>query len=81
MNCEKEYILKELKGKGCRITKQRELLLNIILENRCASCKEIYILALKADHAIGMATVYRMVKELEQIEVLSRRIEYKKHSS
>ncbi|MFQ7288252.1 MAG: transcriptional repressor [Lacrimispora saccharolytica] len=52
-------------------------MLDIILENRCSSCKEIYVQASKLDHSIGMATVYRLVKELEKIGVLSRQIVYK----
>lgn len=73
----KEKIIKKLRENGCRITKQRKLLLDIILENRCVSCKEIYVRAVKADRTIGMATVYRMVKELEAIGVLSREILYR----
>ena len=43
-DCEskKEFILKKLKENGCRITKQRIELLDIILENECSSCKENY---------------------------------------
>ena len=44
---------------------------------RCSSCKEIYARAVKLDQSIGMATVYRLVKELENIGVLSREIVYK----
>lgn len=80
MNSEKENIIKKLKENGCRITKQRRLLLDIILENRYASCKEIYIQASKYDRTIGMATVYRMIKELETIGVISRQIVYKEPS-
>ena len=67
MNSEKESIIIKLKENGCRITKQRKLILDIILENRCSSCEEIYAQAAKLDHSIGMATVYRLVKELERI--------------
>lgn len=77
MNSEKEKIIKELKENGCRITKQRKIIIDIILENRCSSCKEIYVQAAKMDQSIGMATVYRLVKELENIGVLSRQIVYK----
>ena len=77
MNSEKESIIIKLKENGCRITKQRKLILDIILENRCSSCKEIYAQAAKLDHSIGMASVYRLVKELERIGVLSREIVYK----
>ena len=69
MNSEKESIIIKLKENGCRITKQRKLILDIILEN--------YAQAAKLDHSIGMATVYRLVKELERIGVLSREIVYK----
>ena len=77
MNSEKESIIIKLKENGCRITKQRKLILDIILENRSSSCKEIYAQEAKLDHSIGMATVYRLVKELERIGVLSREIVYK----
>lgn len=77
MGNEKDNIITKLKDNGCRITKQRRLILDIILENRCSGCKEIYIQAEKLDHSIGMATVYRLVKELEKIGVLSREIVYK----
>ena len=38
----KTYILKELKKNGCRITNQRKLLIDVILNGECSSCKEIY---------------------------------------
>ncbi|WP_461810246.1 transcriptional repressor [Faecalimonas sp.] len=77
MNSEKESIIIKLKESGCRITKQREMILDVILESRCSSCKEIYIKVAKVNQSIGMATIYRMVKELEKIDVLSREIYYK----
>lgn len=77
MSAEREQVIKLLKEKGCRITKQRRMLLDIILENQCASCKEIYLKVSKENSAIGQATVYRMVKELEEVGVLSRRNVYK----
>lgn len=76
MNREKEQIIERLKANGCRMTKQRQVLLDIILENRCCSCKEIYYQASKKDETIGMATVYRMVKILEEIGVVSRHLIY-----
>ena len=39
----KTYILKELKKNGCRITNQRKLLIDVILNGECSSCKEIII--------------------------------------
>ena len=38
----KEQIIEKLKENGCRITKQRKMLIDIILENECSSCKEIF---------------------------------------
>ena len=35
-------MLQRLKEKGCRITKQRKILIDIILQGECTSCKEIY---------------------------------------
>ena len=65
----KECVIQKLKDNGCRITKQRLILLDIILEGNCNSCKEIYYKAAKRDPSIGMATVYRMVKTLEEATV------------
>lgn len=76
MDREKERIIAKLKANGCRITKQRMELLDIILENRCSSCKEIFYRASRQDGSIGIATVYRMVNALEEIGVVSRRIVY-----
>ena len=57
----KECVIQKLKDNGCRITKQRLILLDIILEGNCNSCKEIYYKAAKKDSSIGTATVYRMI--------------------
>jgi Fur family ferric uptake transcriptional regulator len=69
---QKELIIKKLKEKGCRMTRQRKLLLDIIFEGSCTCCKEIYYKAVKKDETIGMATVYRMVSTLEEIGAVSR---------
>ena len=57
---ERERIIQKLKENGCRITKQRLEILDVILENHCSSCKEIFFYASKRDEKIGIATVYRM---------------------
>ena len=67
---EKEEILYLLRKRGFRVTKQRELILDIVFEHECASCKEIYYQAIQRDPGIGMATVYRMVNTLTDIGVL-----------
>ena len=51
----KEQIVEKLKENGCRITKQRRMLIDIILENDCSSCKEIFYKASRADEKIGVA--------------------------
>lgn len=73
----KEYIINRLKEKGCRITKQRLHIIDIILENECSCCKEIYIKASKFDTRIGSATVYRFVNTLEEIGAINRKNMYK----
>ncbi len=73
---QKENIIQKLKEHGCRITKQRLMLLDIILEEDCSCCKEIYYMASKKDPTIGLATVYRMVGVLEEMGFLSRGYRY-----
>ena len=70
---QKQIIINRLKEDGCRITKQRLMLLDIILEDECSSCKEIYYRATKKDPTIGTATVYRMINTLEEIGAISRK--------
>lgn len=74
---QKEQILQRLKADGCRITRQRQILLDIILEEECSSCKEIYYKALARNVKIGPATVYRMIAKLEEIGVISRHNMYR----
>lgn len=69
---QKEQIVKELKKRGKRMTKQRLLLLDIILEGRYSCGKEIYYDAIRKDPSIGLATVYRMLSTLEEIGAVSR---------
>jgi len=77
VEAKKEYILKELKKHGCRITSQRQLLIDIILQDECCCCKEIYYRAAKRDSSIGLATVYRMVKTLEETGLIQRKNMYR----
>lgn len=73
----KEQVIEKLKENGCRITKQRRILIDIILENECSSCKEIFYKASKEDDKIGVATVYRMINALEEIGAISRKNMFK----
>ena len=66
-----------IQRQGCRITKQRMVLLDIILNENCSSCKEIYYKASRIDSKIGTATVYRMINTLEEIGAINRRNMYK----
>lgn len=70
----REAVIQRLKENGCRITKQRLMLLDIILKEDSSSCKEIYYKAAAADSKIGAATVYRMINTLEEIGVVTRQI-------
>lgn len=74
---QKEVIVGKLKDRGCRITKQRLILLDVILEGECGSCKEIYYRASKIDRSIGTATVYRMINTLEEIGAIDRKNMYR----
>lgn len=62
---DKDIIISRLKQQGCRITKQRLMLLDVILEEDCSSCKEIYYKAVKKDPKIGAATVCKWSKIIE----------------
>lgn len=77
MESKKRLIMEELRKNGCRITNQRKILIDIILQDECSSCKEIYYQASKVDSTIGMATVYRMVKTLEEAGLIQRKNMYR----
>lgn len=74
---QKDIIIGRLKERGCRVTKQRLMLLDVILSEECSSCKEIFYKAAKLDKKIGTATVYRMINVLEEIGAISRKNMYK----
>ena len=74
---ERAFIIRTLKNNGCRITNQRLLLIDIILQDECCCCKEMYYKALEKDPSIGMATVYRMVKTLEETGLIHRKNMYR----
>lgn len=74
---QKDLIIEKLREQGCRITKQRLILLDIILSEEFSCSKEIYYKASKQDKGIGSATVYRMINTLEEIGAISRKNMYK----
>ena len=67
-----EEVIRQLKEKGYRSTDQRKMLLRIILANECSSCKEIYFAAKKIDDKVGIATVYRTIQLLEDMELIHK---------
>ena len=72
-NMQRSASMNRLRQAGCRITKQRKIILDIILQEECTCCKEIYFLASKRDPNIGMATIYSMINLLEEIGALKRK--------
>lgn len=65
-------VIRKLKENGYRIIAQRKMLIRVILENEYSSCKEIYFAARREDQKVGMATVYRMVQLLENMELIHK---------
>lgn len=63
-------ILEELKNKGYRITFQRKLILETILEEDSLVIKEIYYSSKKKDRSIGLATVYRFIRILQDAGII-----------
>lgn len=51
--------------------------MDIILQEECTCCKEIYFLAARKDPNIGMATIYRMINLLEEMGALKRKRAYR----
>ena len=74
---QKDKIIDKLRDNGYKITRQRDMLLDIILSEECSNCKEIYYKALDKNKKIGIATIYRMLSALENIGALVRSDAYK----
>ncbi len=64
--------LKRLHEGGCRVTKQRMVIVEVILKGGYETCKDIYYQVMRRDNSIGMATVYRTVRQLEELGLLKR---------
>ena len=71
----RELIIQKLREQGCRITRQRRILLDIILEEECSCCKEIYYKALQKDSSIGPATVYRRTERSYHLPLKRRDVD------
>ncbi|MFV0528902.1 MAG: Fur family transcriptional regulator [Lachnospiraceae bacterium] len=72
----KEDILVQLRKSGFRVTSQRKMIIDIILSSEYSCCKEIYYQVHKKDPSIGMATVYRMIKILDETGLIDRKRQY-----
>ena len=64
--------IKSIKESWLSDYQQRKLLLHIILNHEYSSCKEIYYAAKKQDDKVGIATVYRTVQLLEDMELIHK---------
>ena len=70
MNALKE----DLKKKGCKLTPQRRAIVDVIIESegKHLTAEEIYELVKDKCPEIGLATVYRTILLLEELNVISR---------
>lgn len=74
---QRALVYQELKKHGYRLTNQRKIIIDVILEKDCSCCKDIFYEVIKRDPSIGVATVYRMMKSLEEIGAIDRRQMFK----
>lgn len=72
----KSQVVEKMQEHGKKLTDQREILINIILEDKWHSNKEIYYEAVKRNVQISIATVYRTMDLLEEIGILRRCYQY-----
>ena len=73
---QKKDIVNEFQRLGKRITKQRMVILGVILEQNWTDCKEVYYEAVQRDSTVGLSTVYRTIRMLEEMGVLKRVYQY-----
>lgn len=76
VHMQKDQVIERLRKQGFRITRQRKIIIDIILSENCCCCKEVYVLALKKDSGIGIATIYRTVDAMEKVGALKRKGSY-----
>jgi len=73
---QKLEVYRQMKSHGYRLTNQRRLIIDVILEKECSCCKDIFYEVIKRDNTVGVATVYRMIKSLEEIGAINRKQMY-----
>ena len=66
----REQLEHAFKARGKRITKQRQIIFEEMLKKQWVNCKEIYIEASRRDPSIGLSTVYRTMRTLEEMGIL-----------
>ena len=74
---QKESVLKTLKDKGCRITNQRKVLLDVILDEECTSCIKQWKLILTS----GQLQCIEWSIFLKTLELLAEEIFIKFHAT
>lgn len=62
-----------LAAAGRRLTRERKLLLEIIAKNPHSDAAQLYALARSKSPRIGLATVYRTLRMLEELNVVESR--------
>lgn len=69
-----EKVKDKFKNKGYKFTPQRRVILDVLVENQGEHLapEEVYILAKGKNSEIGLATVYRTLQLLEELEVAER---------
>lgn len=69
-----EQLKDQLKAKGYKLTPQRRAILDTVIENqgKHLSTEEIYDIVKKGCPEIGLATVYRTLQLLSELDVLSK---------
>ena len=70
MDNQVERVLTEVQASGRRITPERRLLIEIITENAHLDAERIHRLAKERRPQIGLATVYRTLKLLEESDLV-----------
>ena len=74
MSIDKEDFKKILKEKGLKVTRQRLVVLEVLAENdtKHLTAEEIYESVKVENPDIGLATVYRTVQLLLELELIDR---------
>ncbi len=68
-----DFFEENLKDKGYRYSKPREMILRVLTKNqKLLSADDIYMLLKKEDPSIGMATIYRTLELLSKLDLICR---------